>query len=168
MRCYFILIYSHGVVLMLSSLDYKHYRLLLAASPAARLGSAHLSSSRVKLGDGGVGGHQQRADVGPHRHTLRAARRLQLGAAEALQQLQIPHCSLTVYPAKADAHLRRMKQRRFMCNSQSDSYRYRTFVLVHFVFVITMFLYRRSVKWAKNQTQPRYFIFMRIDWLEKV
>lgn len=73
------------------------------ASPAARLGSAHLARSRVKLGDGGLGGHQQGADVGPHGHTLRAARSPELGAAEALQQLQIPHCGLTVYLSKARA-----------------------------------------------------------------
>lgn len=64
-------------------------------------GSPHLASSRVKLGDGGLGGHQQRADVGPQSHTLGAARSLQLGAAETLEQLQIPHCGLNVWAKQA-------------------------------------------------------------------
>lgn len=58
--------------------------------------AAHLSSSRVELGDGALRGDQQRADVSPHSHKLGPARSLQLRAPEALQQLQVPHFSFNM------------------------------------------------------------------------
>lgn len=54
----------------------------------------HLSRAGVELYDGELGGDQQGAGVGPDADPLRGAQSLQIGALEALQQLQVPHLCL--------------------------------------------------------------------------